>query len=586
MEKIIVAIFLALISTLGKPLFAQDRQEFHFGHSFFTEESSTDTRFMYRQTAMTQVNDDAIEELREMFIRKSATWDVISDKKPKSPLILAVKLDPSLTNFWGAEVQSISKGFSTYTISNGSEAILVSMGIDSSNYRDYRYRVIRNDSEELVHWAIPMLEKNYNAKKEYGFIGKFCCPGSYLAIEVVNIRNYALRDGVIFDWRTDFKPTITQMTVMMPNNNYFNIHYTKLNHGYATKYDLHTGLPQDFHFPVDSVEAISFDFSPHEAVVYVIRLLKTIDGKTDTTLLKWWTQDKNYELEKKDFQKPGKYEMQILRAMDIDHPKEDQMLRLPFEVQPPPQQKTVSLKQLLPFVLGAIAAIGLAFFLYHRASRARLRKARRQNETIGLQLKSIQSQLNPHFMFNALAAIQGLMNRNDIDGANHYLAKFAGLTRKVLLTSEWELISLEDEWAMQETYLQMEQLRFGFQYSVTADPSVDLANTEIPVMLLQPFVENAVKHGVASLGQKGEIRVHAEKTDGQLVLTVKDNGAGFDKEKSANATSAPEDQGFGLRLSAKRIVLLNQRYKTPWVSLDISSGTTGTSVTLRINQDI
>jgi sensor histidine kinase YesM len=203
-----------------------------------------------------------------------------------------------------------------------------------------------------------------------------------------------------------------------------------------------------------------------------------------------------------------------------------------------------------------------------------LERAMQAQETINLKLRSIRSQLNPHFMFNALTSIQNLMNKNDIAGANHYLAMFADLTRKVLNTSDQELISLEDELHIQEDYLQMEQLRFGFRYKVKVDESINIANTQIPAMLLQPFVENAVKHGVAPLQQKGMIQVQIVKQGNDLVLSVIDNGKGFDKNLVQNQNS------LGLKLSTERIALLNQLHKDQPVTLNIDPKPGCTTITI------
>lgn len=110
------------------------------------------------------------------------------------------------------------------------------------------------------------------------------------------------------------------------------------------------------------------------------------------------------------------------------------------------------------------------------------------------ELSMVRSQLNRNFVFNALSGIQNLMNNHQIESANNYLHKFANLTRQIL--SENVLITIIDEAQLIENYLAMEQLRSSFNYTIKRD--VNLPDyVEIPVMLLQPFVENAVKHGVS-----------------------------------------------------------------------------------------
>ena len=122
----------------------------------------------------------------------------------------------------------------------------------------------------------------------------------------------------------------------------------------------------------------------------------------------------------------------------------------------------------------------------------------------------------------------------------------------------------------------MEQLRFGFQYDVKVSEDINIANTEIPAMLLQPFVENAVKHGVA-LQQNGNIQVQVNKRGNNLVLSLTDNGKGFDKR------SVPQQKGsLGLKLSEERIALLNQVYPDQPAILNIDSKQTGTTITITL----
>ncbi|HVW58543.1 MAG TPA: histidine kinase, partial [Puia sp.] len=273
-----------------------------------------------------------------------------------------------------------------------------------------------------------------------------------------------------------------------------------------------------------------------------------------------------------------KYEIIIQPPYELGSWPEDQMLRIPFEVQPPPVlDKRVSVKQTLPYLGATLGGVALLFWGYRRNNKLRLARSAQARQTIDLQLKSVRSQLNPHFMFNALTSIQNLMNKNDTRAANHYLAKFADLTRTVLDSSNQELISLEDELKILEDYLQMEQLRFGFQYDIRVDGNINIANTEVPSMLLQPFIENAVKHGVAPLQGRGMVSIWIDKDDKDLVLKVRDNGKGFDKEDIAGKPST-----FGIKLSEERIQLLNKVYKEQPSSLDIVPGVEGTTVVIRL----
>jgi sensor histidine kinase YesM len=226
---------------------------------------------------------------------------------------------------------------------------------------------------------------------------------------------------------------------------------------------------------------------------------------------------------------------------------------------------------------GCLGIVAILIWAYQRNNKWKLERSLQAQETLSFKLRSIRSQLNPHFMFNALTSIQNLVNKNDNDAANHYLTLFADLTRKVLSSSDQDVISIEEELKILDDYLQMEQLRFGFQYLITVDDNMNIANTEIPAMLLQPFVENAVKHGVAALQEKGIIELLINKHGNDVVLSVTDNGEGFDKSSVQNSQNS-----FGLKLSEERIALLNQVNKRQPLTLAIDSLRTGTTITLKL----
>jgi LytS/YehU family sensor histidine kinase len=177
-------------------------------------------------------------------------------------------------------------------------------------------------------------------------------------------------------------------------------------------------------------------------------------------------------------------------------------------------------------------------------------------------------------MFNALTSIQNLINKNNIEGANYYLSIFSGLTRQVLDTNNEEMLSIQEELKILDDYLQMEQLRFGFRYQITADANLNQANIDIPAMLLQPFVENAVKHGVSALKEEGDIGIQISKENNDIVISIVDNGKGFNKELDAT--------GYGMKLSEERVTLLNQIYKDQSITLTVDSNTTGTTITIRL----
>jgi LytS/YehU family sensor histidine kinase len=162
--------------------------------------------------------------------------------------------------------------------------------------------------------------------------------------------------------------------------------------------------------------------------------------------------------------------------------------------------------------------------------------------------------MNPHFIFNALSSIQSLINQGKNSEANQYLLNFANLLRMVLATSEKKLISLSDETAQLELYLQLEQLRVSFEYRIEIDSTIQPDNEEIPGMLIQPIVENAVKHGVSAV-RNGTVAIHFSKEAHILLVEITDNGPGF-------PTPTDPANGFGLKATEERLRLINEEFKT------------------------
>lgn len=278
------------------------------------------------------------------------------------------------------------------------------------------------------------------------------------------------------------------------------------------------------------------------------------------------------------FREPGDYEViisptiQTLEQLKAGGP---QLTKISFKVLPAPMaysfEEVLVVIVIITLLGGAITFISI--YLIRKKNKARLMVANIKADAAKSELNMVRSQLNPHFVFNALSGIQSLMNKNEIERANSYLNKFAALTRHVLDDST--TISVRDEITLLDDYLSMEQLRFSFKYAISADEDVN-QNLEIPVMLAQPFVENAVKHGVMLLKEQGDIAISFTKRDKNLIISITDNGGGFDVTK--------DHAGLGLKLSKKRIDLLNQTYKECPIMLQIKSKGGKTTVTITLTQ--
>ncbi len=502
---------------------------------------------------------------------------------PNNTFMMGVKLGPRVTNYALSPVKSFSKSYPHYLISDSSDAIVIGLGITKDNVNDYRYHVVENDSAELVHWSVPQLQQHYGAKQPYGFIGKFKDIGKQLLVEIVNIKNYAIRDGVVFDWRVNFKPVVTkailhrQADVSFSNilesvRKFFDPDLPDEDNNFDRRFDQLKWPVKKF--SVHNINTLELFFEEHEQIPYLVYLANT-DGKSRDYSVDNAVLENKCAIDMSAFQ-PGKYDIVIARRLPGGYRDTTKELHIPLTILPlRPMKFKVLLMQSLPYLEAAIIGAALIFWLYRRRSKRKLARSIQARQTINLKLRSIRAQLNPHFMFNALTSIQNLMNKNDTKSANHYLAKFAELTRKVLNTSDQELISLEDEVKILDDYLLMEQLRFNFQYELKIDDKINLANTEVPPMLLQPFVENAVKHGVANLREKGVIRVLISLNDNNLQFSISDNGPGFQQNNANYGEGA-----YGLKLSEERIKLLNEVYTGQFASLNITSNASGTTVVI------
>ena len=179
------------------------------------------------------------------------------------------------------------------------------------------------------------------------------------------------------------------------------------------------------------------------------------------------------------------------------------------------------------------------------------RRERIKIHILELEMKAVRAQMNPHFTFNALGSIQNLIFRKQDKEASEYLVNFAKLLRMVLSTSEKKLISLSEEIQLLELYLQLEQLRVPFEYTINVDQNIDVENEEIPGMLIQPLVENAVKHGIVPKGG-GEIMLNFNIKEYRLYVEIIDSGSGFTDVGQSQKT------GFGIASVNERLRLLNK----------------------------
>jgi len=253
---------------------------------------------------------------------------------------------------------------------------------------------------------------------------------------------------------------------------------------------------------------------------------------------------------------PGKYELQLYAVNKFG--VQSETLKLKFFIATP------FWKSLWFYLMLLLSAVLLTGWLVQRSNKKYQKKLeetnRYQKQFAALEQQALQSQMNPHFIFNCLNSIQQYILTNEREKANEYLTGFASLIRQTLDISAQKMITVVDEASYLEKYLQMERMRFGdsFTYSVIIDPEVKADEEQLPALLLQPYVENSIRHGLRYKTEGiGKVDIRFSFVDGNLCCRIQDNGIGRAKAAEFKSRQHIEYQSKGMSLTSKRISLLN-----------------------------
>jgi hypothetical protein len=266
--------------------------------------------------------------------------------------------------------------------------------------------------------------------------------------------------------------------------------------------------------------------------------------------------------------------------------KESQIVAISFEV----AQKLI---EKWWFRVFAVTLLGSLIWWIFTMQMANLKKKEKQKLDTNLRIASLEqmalkAQMNPHFIFNCLNSIQQYVIEHDVQGANKFISKFSKLIRQTLDNSGKEKISIEEEISFLSSYLSLEKMRFEdkFNYTIDVDASLNTSETYIPPMLLQPFIENSIRHGIRLKdNNEGLIAIKIKEEAHFIVCRLIDNGIGREAAATFKTNQHIQYQSKGMLLTEQRIDMMNVN-KTDLIKVEIYDrqsikGETGTEVILR-----
>lgn len=245
---------------------------------------------------------------------------------------------------------------------------------------------------------------------------------------------------------------------------------------------------------------------------------------------------------------PGTYTFQLRGANYLGH-WSDKVFEIPIIIHPPWWQTNWF------YLISLLTVIGLAYWWYRIRIGGLKRRERFQKQLAEYEIKALRAQMNPHFIFNSLNSIKLLIQNKQEEEAITYLSKFSKLIRKVLQLSEKQDISLSEELEIAKLYLNMEKLRFedSFAFDIKIDEQVDPSFVSVPPMIFQPYLENAIWHGLLHLEAGGYLSLRIERREKGWCCIIEDNGIGREKAQVLKSKSATARKSMGLQLSANRL---------------------------------
>ena len=224
------------------------------------------------------------------------------------------------------------------------------------------------------------------------------------------------------------------------------------------------------------------------------------------------------------------------------------------------EQEKNKFEKLVITVISVLIILLVIIILLRLKQKQKNKLEKLEKKGLKIETQMLRSQMNPHFIFNSLNSIQSFISENETIDAERYLSKFAKLMRLILENSRKSFISLENEIKTLDLYLELEKLRFDnrFTYKININ-NIDDEFTEIPPMLAQPYIENAILHGVNSL-ENGVLIIDFKQLKDKIICTIDDNGIGRKKSAEIKSKSLNERKSLGIQVTKERIDLLKEEF--------------------------
>lgn len=202
----------------------------------------------------------------------------------------------------------------------------------------------------------------------------------------------------------------------------------------------------------------------------------------------------------------------------------------------------------------------ITYYMY-RLNRRKIKSLLYQKELAKLKLEALKAEMNPHFIFNVLNTIKEAMMEGDFDTSQNLLSRLAKIIRQALYNAKRDFLSLEEEIDFIEQYVELERERFSKKFDFIKNIDKNLLHYEVPTMLLQPFFENAIRHGkIGQLGYPGKLYFEISETATDLIIIIRDNGVGLEKAKKNKDANQPEHQSMALEIIEERIALFKKTH--------------------------